>query len=63
MPPRDTTVLIDKQLFNESPARAGDNAIGFGGCELTGIGLSDGRRLANLGASPDQYASAVDSRN
>jgi len=37
-------------LFNESPARSGDSAVGFSGCELTGIGLSNDRRLANLGS-------------
>ncbi|KAJ9622376.1 hypothetical protein H2203_006595 [Taxawa tesnikishii (nom. ined.)] len=36
-------------LFNESPSRLG-NAAGFGGCDLTGIPLSGGRRLANLGS-------------
>lgn len=33
-------------LFNESPARGGD---GYGGCELTGINVGGGDRLANLG--------------
>jgi len=33
-------------LFNESPTRGGD---GYSGCELTGIALSRGRHLANLG--------------
>ncbi|KIV99958.1 uncharacterized protein PV09_08471 [Verruconis gallopava] len=37
-------------LFNESPARSGSSAAGFGGCDLTGIGLSNGRELANLGS-------------
>jgi hypothetical protein len=37
------------QLFNESPARRGNGAPGFGGCNLDGIHLSDGRYLANLG--------------
>lgn len=53
------TVLINRQLFNESPARAGANAEGFGGCELTGIGLSDGRRLANLGSLAWQFSVQV----
>ncbi|KAK8160450.1 chitin synthase III catalytic subunit [Phyllosticta citrichinensis] len=34
-------------LFNESPARGGT---GFDGCDLTGISLSGGRNLANLGS-------------
>ncbi|KAK5137115.1 hypothetical protein LTR08_001124 [Meristemomyces frigidus] len=34
-------------LFNESPARGGS---GYGGCDLEGISLSGGGRLANLGS-------------
>ncbi|KAK8200771.1 hypothetical protein M8818_006087 [Zalaria obscura] len=37
-------------LFNESPARSGSGAAGYGGCDLTGISLSRGRHLANLGS-------------
>ncbi|KAF2432182.1 hypothetical protein EJ08DRAFT_585984 [Tothia fuscella] len=38
-------------LFNESPAQQfGSSASGFGGCDLQGIGLSEGRKLANLGS-------------
>jgi len=34
-------------LFLESPTRGGT---GYGGCDLEGISLSDGRHLANLGS-------------
>lgn len=34
-------------LFSESPARGGP---GYGGCNLTGIPLSNGRYLRNLGS-------------
>ncbi|KAF2397210.1 hypothetical protein EJ06DRAFT_559325 [Trichodelitschia bisporula] len=37
-------------LFNESPAKGGSDSIGFGGCELRGISLSNGKHLANLGS-------------
>ncbi|KAH9845243.1 Chitin synthase export chaperone [Teratosphaeria destructans] len=36
-------------LFNESPARGGQSPW-YGGCSLTGIPLSGGRHLANLGS-------------
>jgi len=37
-------------FFNESPSRTGPTASGFGGCDLLGINLSNGRQLANLGS-------------
>ncbi|KAF2083861.1 hypothetical protein K490DRAFT_69345 [Saccharata proteae CBS 121410] len=36
-------------LFNESPSRGGQSPY-YGGCQLTGIPLSGGRHLANLGS-------------
>ncbi|KAI4140464.1 MAG: hypothetical protein LQ340_007866 [Diploschistes diacapsis] len=44
----ETTINM-YQIFRESPYR-NNNADGFGGCELTGIPLSNGRYLRNLGA-------------
>ncbi|KAI9831250.1 MAG: hypothetical protein M1819_005178 [Sarea resinae] len=43
---RDSTLPICN-LFNESPTKGGP---GFGHCQLTGISLSHGRHLSNLGS-------------
>lgn len=42
----ETLTMWPLQLFNESPVKGG---LGYGGCELTGIHLSNGRLLRNLG--------------
>ncbi|KAK0639982.1 Chitin synthase export chaperone [Lasiodiplodia hormozganensis] len=45
------TGRLQFQLFSLSPAKSGSNAAGFGGgCDLTGISLSNDRHLANLGS-------------
>jgi hypothetical protein len=50
LPPYCRTRLSNTpQFFHESPARNGELASGFGGCDLNGIPLHNGKVLANLG--------------
>lgn len=45
----DEVANLPIQLFKESPTQGGNYA--FGGCQLTGIKLSGGRHLENIGTS------------
>lgn len=49
----DHNTNLKKQLFSESPTQRDTGSqlggYGFGGCGLTGITLSHGRNLSNLG--------------
>lgn len=46
---QDEVANLPIQLFTESPTQGGN--YGFGGCQLTGIKLSGGRHLENIGRS------------